>query len=160
MQERGMDRTGLLRFCRDVHENCAEFEEISRAQRLGEEVGVVVGSVNVGHGELAVFDKLANPKVAPVDVLCAIVMLGIVCKIACGFVVCGLCGGAGGGETELGDEVAYGDGVFRSGGSGDNLSFAAGEGDNGLAFRAPGDGGTSPHDGPAGRGLAQGQVGI
>ena len=76
-----------LGLCRDVHEDCAELEEISWAQGLGEKVGVVVGGADVGHGEFTVLDELADPQVASVDVLRAIVMPGIVCEITCGFVV-------------------------------------------------------------------------
>ena len=110
---------------RYVHEYSAKLEEISRAQRLGEEVSVVVCCADVGNGELSVFDEFADPQVSPVDVFGAVMVLRVVREVTCGLVVSGLSRGAGGWETELGDEVADGDSVLCSGGGGDDFGLAA-----------------------------------
>ena len=66
---------------REIHENGAETKEVDGAKGLGEEVSDVVGGTYVRDGNGAVLDELANPQVASVDVLRAIVVLGVVGEV-------------------------------------------------------------------------------
>ena len=74
----------------EVHENGAKAEEVDGAKRLGEEVGDVVGGTHVRYGNCSVLDELADPQVTSVDVLRAVVVLGVVGEVAGSLVVCGL----------------------------------------------------------------------
>ena len=82
-----------------VHENSAEAEEINGSERLGKEVGDVVGCADVWDGDGSVLNEFADPEMSAVDVLGPVVVLGIVGEVASDFVVGGLDGGAGGWET-------------------------------------------------------------
>ena len=64
-----------------IHDPVAKLKEELPLQRLREEVGLVVQSVNVRHDNLTVFDALAHEEVTPCDVLGLLVMLGIVGNI-------------------------------------------------------------------------------
>ena len=61
--------------------------ELRLPKRLGEKVGQVFRSVDVGHGDSPVFHQLPHVEVPPSNVLRALVVLGVVGQIPRSLVV-------------------------------------------------------------------------
>ena len=66
----------------DVHDLVAQLKEARSIERLREEVSKVVVGVDVGHDQLASLHHVAHVEVTALDVLGAVVVLGVVGKVA------------------------------------------------------------------------------
>eukprot|EP00965_Chrysotila_dentata_P053122 1762573-Pleurochrysis_carterae.AAC.1 len=115
--------TGGRALLSDIHNLVAKRKKQTRRQRLGEEIGQVVGAAHERHRDVVRFEALPHEEMASIDMLGALMVLRIVSEIDGRLVVQRQAGRRIGRQPQIVEQRSQVHCLFCRFGGGNNLRF-------------------------------------